>query len=521
MIQFKRDQSNKRILIIFKDEKEIVRLTQIPSTITNKYYIIEKIITDISKEFGEEFDNWFETLLSDYQEFNYESELLSMDDIETDELTDNITLDYQRENTKLKVKKTRYDVLYDNIPSIVYYINNYMKIKKFDFSQFVNRSKSNATSIFFDEIDMENILKFSGYLKIYSLFSTSVELKLDQKFHKKIYNKLLEVAIPEDSEVITKIMTIIKTKTYRYNLTDKFMWEFIKTINCKETDDHIIEIFNFIMTNILILSEFDKNPITYFVSVTNESIKWFLRSAYKGSIVYENEISTEDIHSSNINNLMTYAYNDTLGRFKKICANKVYDIIESKSTIYFNEDQRDLEMTEFQNRMSSIEETSPICDILTYPIISHILEIPYEYVKTLKANSDDSTIISIYINYMLNKVFKGEYDDFFKLLMYYPTQEPPEFTTYKIKDVGFFVNHQKEIQNFYNYKTIIIIYHILSNLVGRVSRIAQKNAFTGNKIVGIPLSKIEKEIIIFYSSYFSGGMEEKLNEMKELVLKDF
>ena len=84
MIQFKRDQSNKRILIIFKDEKEIVRLTQIPSTITNKYYIIEKIITDISKEFGEEFDNWFETLLSDYQEFNYESELLSMDDIETE-----------------------------------------------------------------------------------------------------------------------------------------------------------------------------------------------------------------------------------------------------------------------------------------------------------------------------------------------------------------------------------------------------------------------------------------------------
>ena len=79
-------------------------------------------------------------------------------------------------------------------------------------------------------------------------------------------------------------------------------------IQCKSIDVHVIEIFNFIMNSILILCEEDKNPIVYFVSVVQESINWFLRSVYKGQIVYDDTISTEDIHGSNIDNLKTYAY---------------------------------------------------------------------------------------------------------------------------------------------------------------------------------------------------------------------
>jgi len=85
------------------------------------------------------------------------------------------------------------------------------------------------------------------------------------------------------------------------------MWQYIKNVQGKDIDSHVIDIFNFIMNHILILCEEDKNPITYFVGVIDESVKWFLRSVYKGSTIY-------DIQGINTDNLKTYSYNDTLGR---------------------------------------------------------------------------------------------------------------------------------------------------------------------------------------------------------------
>lgn len=524
MIKFVR--SNSKCVEVFNGDNLIITLNQISSTVTNKYSIIEKTIEEMSQMLGESFDSWLSQFLTIYSISNsdYSDFFSELDDMEESEPDKNLILESTIDSI-LDKKLTRYDFLLRNLKDLTFFVDEYIIKKDFDFSKFVDATKANKTSIFFEVVDIEQIIKLSTYLKVYSLISNSETLKLDQKLHKKVYNRLLQKAIPtsensDEETVINKLLDIVRTKTYRYSLSDRYMWKYIEMMQCKDINDHVIEIFNFVMTNILILCESDKNPITYFVSVTNESIKWFLRSIYKGSIVYENSISTEDVHTSNINSLKVYSYNDTLGVFKEICANKVYDYIEGKSEIDLN-GKRDNDLTDFQTRMSQVEATSPICEILVFPIISYALEIPYKYIETLKASPEDSTIMSIYTSFILDKVFKTEYSELFKLLCYYPINGLSIYTTYRIKDTELFVNYSDECGGFYNFATKPLLFDILSSFIGRCSRISQASAFTGERVVGIPLSKIEKDVIYFYNRYFSNKLEGQLDEVKRLIMNDF
>ena len=78
---------------------------------------------------------------------------------------------------------------------------------------------------------------------------------------------------------------------------------------------HISHIFNFIINNIIVTCEVESNPIPYLISVIDESIKWFLKSIYKESIIYSDAISTQDVNAvSGKDNLDTYAHNDTVGK---------------------------------------------------------------------------------------------------------------------------------------------------------------------------------------------------------------
>ena len=73
------------------------------------------------------------------------------------------------------------------------------------------------------------------------------------------------------------------------------------------------------------------------VYVIDESVKWFLRSVYKGTIVYDDEIATEDIHGTHINNLRTYSFNDTLGRLKGIAFEKIYEQLDQENIMTIND----------------------------------------------------------------------------------------------------------------------------------------------------------------------------------------
>ena len=473
--------------IVFRNKNEIAELDLATSTITNRFSVITDFIENLSAHFKTEFDSWFEEYLKDV-------------------------------NSQTSLSK--YEAIHKNIPMIKDFVNRYICEKKVDFTKFVDETKAKKSSILFTAVDIEKIIKMSHYLKVYSVVSNDSRFKLNQKLHKKIYNELGMDVINND--LIFKIFNVVKTKTFRYNLTDRYMWDYIKMIQCKTIDVHVIEIFNFIMNSIIVLCEEEKNPITYFVSVIDESIKWFLRSVYKGSIVYDDSVSTEDIHGANVDNLKTYCYNDTLGRLKKIAydqSNEYLSKMDSVLTFADGNSSIDSKLTRFQNELGKIKYISPLCECLVFPILSKITNIPYEHFRTL--SPEHASVLSLYVQDLLNQVFNGQYRDLFKMLSYYPDEQPSIATTYKIKTAKDYVNIMDKLVIFGSFKSKIPLYKVLNFFIGRLSRGKFVNILDGEELVGLPLSKIEVDMVSFYTDFFSGNLSDKIEEVKKIMEQDF
>jgi hypothetical protein len=478
------EQNGPKEWTVITERHDPIKLMLLSSSVTNKYFIVTKFIEGVAELHGEEFSDWFMKLLQDCQD-----------------------------------ETLRPKAIIDSIPQLKRYADAYLDSQEIDFSQFVDESKVKKNSILFMPDEIEKIIRLSCYLKIYSTISNNDELKLGQTLHREVYNKLAyEIT---ETEVIRKIYDVIKTKTFRYNLTDRFMWEYIKNVQGKDIGVHVIEIFNFIMNHILILCELDKNPITYFVGVIDESVKWFLRSVYKGSIVYDDSISTEDIQGINTDNLKTYSYNDTLGRLKGIAYEKIYELLQRQATMSTENksDEGDQNIIEFHERASEIEFISPLAETLVFPVLSQMTKIPYHHFKTL--SPEHAAVISVYVQDLFRKIFNTDFKDLFGLLNFFPTRSPSLSTTYKIKSVHDYIAAQNEYQDFYGFSTKILPHTLLCHYVGRVSRVDFCDILTGKKLGGIPLSKIENSMIQFFTLYFAGKLEEQISDLTKLMNADF
>jgi len=481
VIKFKQD--GPKAWTIFCNNEEPIELQLSPSSVTNKFFIVTKFIENVSNYCGDEFDKWFVNLLK-------------------------------------KCSGEEISII-DEVQKLKEFSESYINSRGTDFNQFVDESKVKKSSILFTGVEIEKIIKLSAALKIYSVISNSENLKFGQKLHKEIYNNIASDIV--DTEIVYKIFNIVKTKTFKYNLTDKYMWDYIKLVQCKSIDVHVVEIFNFIMNSILILCEEDKNPITYFVGVIDEAVKWFLRSVYKGSIVYDDSISTEDIHGISVDNLKTYSYNDTLGRLKNISFEKIYEMLEKQESTKFKEKETETEVSDesvvrFHNRISKIEFISPLCESLVFPVLAKITEIPYNHFKTL--SPEHCAVLSVYIQDLLAKAFKAEYKTLFSLLNYYPLSSPSIATTYKLKSIPEFLNLQNKY-DFYKFNTKTLPHRLLCYFVGRVSRVSFCDVITGKKLTGIPLSKIESDMIHFYTLYFSNSLNDQFQIMINKLNHDF
>jgi len=453
------------------------------SSITNKFNIVTDFIERISQLCGQEFDDWLYEFLSKY-----------VDDPEK-----------------------RFVYLSENVPMIKKYVDKTIEVEGVDFSQFVDESKAKKTSILFNADEIKRIFQLSSYLKLYAIISNSENMRLSDRLHKKIYNQLADDIL--ETEIVFKIFNVIKTKTFRYNLTDRYMWDYIKMIQGKGIDVHVIEIFNFIMNSILVLCD-GRNPITYFVGVVDESVKWFLRSVYKGSIIYDDSVATEDIHSQSVNNLKTYSYNDTLGRLKGVAYGQIYDMIERPTLSSVDgEKDSDKSIIEFQNRAGQIKFVSPLCECLVFPVLTKLTNIPYIHFKTI--SPDHAAVLSVYLHGLLKKVYKSQYKSLFSLLDFYPLEQPSVTTTYKLKGIHNYINIQNETDNFLGFRTKLYPHRVLSYFVGRISRVSFCNVFDGQRLVGIPLSKIEEDMIRFYTLFFADKLKSEFEEMRVLMNSDF
>lgn len=482
-------KNNPKNWIILRDGKEIIDITLTSPTIANRFTIIVDFIENLSDHFGDEFDDWFENYLI---------------------------------STSKEVSSGKHDEIRKNIPILKDFVNRYLFDKKADFSKFVDETKSKKGSILFTKEDIEKIVKTSHYLKLYTVVSNDVRFKLNYDLSRKIYN---ELTMDISGDIIEKIYNVVKTKTFRYNLTDRYMWDYIKSVQNKTIDSHVIEIFNFIMSNILVVCQEDKNPITYFTTVIDQSVKWFLRSVYKTTVVYDESITTEELQGEEEDKIKNYFYNETLSKLKRIGYDLSVKYLESfdKVLTFSDPDQDsslDNRITTFQRELSKVEYASPLWECLAAPILSRVTQIPYNYFKTVSA--ENSTILCLYMQYVLSKVFKNDYKTLINMLSYYPTKEGVFATSgYNVKKTGDYLNSMSKRKVFESFDgKVYIVRDLLGYYIGRISRGDFVNVLTGERLSGLPITKIERELAFFLVYYFTNGLEDKIEEVEKIVDQD-
>jgi len=455
-------KEKKKITKICRDiqiKRNIISLNLIFSPATNKFHKIIEFVEDCSKVLGTKFDNWFESYLKDYVTSNYNSAVIKA-----------------------------------NIPKIIEFSNKYLDTCNINFDDYVNRDKVSKNSILFDGEEVKKLVQVSNYLKLYFVIAQDTELKLPVRFHREVYNALVKDIA--NCNILYKLFKIVSSKTYKYNLTDSYMWEYIKTIYCKTTDMHIMTIFNFIVNNILVACDPKSNPIPFITSVIDEAIRWILQSVYKDVIVYSDSINTEDAYSlQGKDNLKTYAYNDSIGRLVL----HAYNCLE----------QENIEDIKFNEAIKPHKETSLFSTYITYPILSKVLNIPYRHLLTIP--SEHGYLLNILLYHYLPKEFKEEYKTIVNLLCHYNKDKAIIKTTYTIKNISYFY---KSFKAFLGFKNRIFVYNFYSSIVGKLARNTYINLKTSNELTNFPLAKLETDIINFYNNYFDNKLDETFDKLR-------
>jgi hypothetical protein len=471
MIKFKETGKRKyQILELDGDVPEtvdpstiIIEMELIFSPITNKFSRLTEFVEDCSVQMGKEFDEWFIGMINDYRGSNYD-----------------------------------YSVLKRNIPKLKEFSDRYLDIRDIDFENYINRSKISKNSIFFDAEEIKKIVRVSSYLKLYFAIGQDTKMKLSNKFHKETYNALIEDI--NDNSIIYKLFKIVASKTYEYNYTDRYMWDYIKTIYCKTTDMHVFSIFNFLMNNILVTCKIDSNPIPYLISVIDESIKWILKNIYKDTIIYSETVSTQDVYSvQGKDNLLSYAHNDTIGKLLVSSYNQLEHLGIDR-------------IEPFKNTINGLKEISLFANYITYPILSKVLDIPYRHFMTLSVSN--AYLLNLLLHNLLSEEFKDKYPVLCRMLLYYNKQKPILKTTYKVKNIDVFI---ETLGTFLTFKNSIVPYDFCSSIVGKISRNTYASFINDQEIINFPLAKLEIDIIKFYNEYFDNNLDPLYADLRTQI----
>lgn len=459
--------TNKRKYDLFRIEGDVSTLIVQQdlqfSPVTNKYDRLTDFVEDCSLKMGSEFDDWFAGMLVDYKNSAYDHHIIK-----------------------------------NNIPRLKEFADRYLELANINFDDYINMAKISKNSIFFNSTDIKKIIQVSNYLKLYFILAQDLKLKLSNRFHKEVYQQL--VAPITETNIVFKLFKIVSSKTYEYNHSDKYMWEYIKTMYCKTTHMHIVSIFNFLINNILVTCKTDSNPIPYMISVIDESIKWILKNIYKDAIVYSDTIATQDVYTiQGRDNLSSYAHNDTIGRLLITAYNRLDEVgIEN--------------VEEFKNTIGSLKEISLISNYLTYPILSKVLDIPYRHFLTIPVGN--SYLLNVLVYYYLPQEFKDTHPLLTKMLLAYNTEKPILKTTYKLKNISDFVS---TLGSFLGFKNHAAPYEIYSNIIGKLNRNTYISFLDNNEMANVALPKLEDDCVKFFNAYFDNRLESMFNGLRVVI----
>ena len=450
-------------------EETLYNMNLIKINLTTKYEVVQNLIAELNETF-DDFPEWFENLVETYIKEKYNSE-----------------------------------ILVGNAEKIVEFSERYVESKNIEFSSFVDRKKKSKTSVFFDEKDIKAISISATALKIYSIFWHDAKLRLTENTHKIVYEKLLGPCIKADTT--TKIYQIIRSRTCRSNITDKYMWEFIKISLLETPETYTMLVFNYLMNSLFSSLNIETNPVPFIVSVVDESINWMMCSVMNSKILYgEVYGSSEELYGSSFtkDSLYIYCCNDVIGK----AAKAAMSLLESEYEI--DNEQFNI----IRERLDNVTVLHPHMKRLIMPIASHVLEIPYKYM--LSAPPKHISLIGLFMYHCAEGLLLDKYPILCEYLRSVPkkTKITNNKSSYVVKKVELIMNDDES--RVFGFRAKPLRFDIISCNCGVLSSTRKNlcNLIDGRDLPKFSYVELEKDAVGFYSELYSGELEGDLEAMR-------
>lgn len=460
-------------LVLQDDEQEktvkLCSLDLIPSSLTNKFEIVANLFADICATIPDIFVPWYTNMIKEYITSDYNSELIL-----------------------------------NQVPNFLEVANRYIDAKNINFASFVDYSKASRTSIVFSVDDIKALAAASVCLKMYSLICYDTKMKLTDNAHKLVYSGFIRPCY--ELGTTTRIYQTMRSRTYRSSITDRYMWELIKMMVIETPESYTLLMFNFLLTNLLATLDITTNPIPFFVSVIDDSIRWMMCSIYKDKVLYGEAFGgSGDIYGSSFSKetLHIYCCNDVIGK----AAKAGMEILENEYDITLDN------FPEMRERLDKINRLSASMKAVILPIASRVLEIPFKYLLTAPPKH------IMLLGVLLHHCSKGVLDERFPILHDFligcPTnpENPVSRSSYKIKNVSYVINDRSN--KIFGLNSPTLRFNIMSCVCGilSVSKKDLVSIMTGKKLAKINYSDLENDVIFFFSELYS----HKLDPMFERI----
>lgn len=440
---------------------KITELSLNNDSLSNKFEIVQNLIEEIKILMGEEKLKSFTILLEEY----------------------------------LKTKNPL--IILNNSKIISDLGNDYVDAKKVNFESFINRKKTSKNSIVFDVENLRALAVSSTSLKLYFIFYCDNRLAPNKEVHKKIYENLISTCI--ETETTTKIFELIKSKVYISTVSDKYMWDMLKLVINQVPENFILDIFNFLINNMMRLLDVDKNPVPFFVALVNDSLRWTMLTNYQTKYIY-NDFNINTGYGSE--SFSTFCNMDTIAK----CCDIALDFLKKDMNVF---------MKRIEENIACIDILTPPMKVLNLPIISKILQINYEYLLTVPPKH------IIYLSILIYYISKNEnyFEDYIlNLLVSLPDRELKSYTVrsmYKLKNIEFILNDKKNMMGF---QSKIFKNNTISTIIGVLNtNISKSYHILTDKHMNKDCFTLENQLVYFYSRFYNGDFDKTFKEISDRI----
>jgi hypothetical protein len=398
------------------------------------------------------------------------------------------------------------EIIQNNIPMFLKAAEEFVESKNIKFKNFSKPEKSSKTSIMFLPEEIEKLAVVSTALKLYSLFWFDSKLNLPENEHKEAYRKLVQPCV--DMGTVEKIFNLIRTRVYISNITDRYMWELIKMFTQEVPESHIMSIFIFLMQSMIHNLNIEKNPVPFLIKIIDDSVRYMMRSVITEKFFYgESFGGSEDIYGSSVSkeSFHVFCCNDVLSK----AANAGMKILEENPKL------SESEFIKIKDRLDDLSSLYPSLKLVSLPIISKVLEIPYKFLLT--SPPKHTVLASLFMYFLSSDILDKEHPIITEFLAATPKREANLYSTnssYKLRSIKQIINDPIPI---FGFKSKPIKCDIMSSICGvlTTSKRNLNNLIDGHDLSKWTFKELENQMIKFFTKFYSNALDDKFLLMRE------